>query len=365
MGRSRAEGERGERGEGGTVGDDAESVALRNAAAVEGRRDGGAFGDVAHAVGARPLEQRVEGVVASRGRVVFVARETVGDEARILARAKHDDGFALGGVSKGRVEGARIAQGFDVERDHLGARVMREIPQEFGHPDVEFEPRHDDGADARARLGKVVHEGRGKESRLCEERDASGLRHHVPGAEIAAFGGMRKTERIGTDEANARLARRLRDGGVPGTVACVQIVRDRDEGEADAFLGQFLDDRRHALRGNGQEGQVHAPGNLLDVGVAGGLSQTLVLGIDGVQVSDAGALQGVPKLHAVALRLQTRSYQSDGARMKGKVKSLWRHGKKRERAVFLTVFYRRRFQGKEIPEGRGPSGIENRIGVGY
>ena len=143
-----------------------------------------------------------------------------------------------------------------------------------------------------------------------------------------------------------------------GRVACVQIVRDRDEGEADAFLGQFRDDRRHALRGNGQEGQVHAPGNLLDVGVAGGLSQALVFGVDGVQLPYAGALQGVPKLHAVALRLQTRSYQGDGARMKGKVKSLWRHGKKRERAVFLTVFYRRRFRGKEIPEGRGPFGIE-------
>ena len=114
---------------------------------------------------------------------------------------------------------------------------MREIPQEFRHPDVEFEPRHDDGADARPRLGEIVHEGRGQKSRLRKERDAARLRQDVPGTEVAAFGRMRKTERIGTDEANARLARRFRDGGVPGAVACVQIVRDRDEGEADAFWG--------------------------------------------------------------------------------------------------------------------------------
>ena len=74
------------------------------------------------------FEKRVEGVVSSCGRVEFVARKTIGDEARILACAEHDDGLSLGRVPQGRVKGAGVAQSLDVESDYFGAWIMREVP---------------------------------------------------------------------------------------------------------------------------------------------------------------------------------------------------------------------------------------------
>ena len=157
------------------VGDDSEARAFRARLFAENFRHVEQFGNRLHAQDADTLERRLQHFIAARERT-GVGRGGFRGGFRATG-LDDDDWFGQGDFARGGKKRARIADGFHVDDNAFGVRIIAKMINQIAPAHVEHGTERDERTKTDVLLQAPVEDCRAKRAALADETDAPRLRH--------------------------------------------------------------------------------------------------------------------------------------------------------------------------------------------